>query len=112
MSDVESGVHVQQREGLARRQLIGGLALGLAATAFPTLSPAAATPSSRLETEEFRLPWSEPGIDIYVRNKRPAGIDRSRATGSCSTYTARPILRPQPSISRSVGCRPWITSLA
>lgn len=62
----------QPGQGLPRRHLIGALAAGAAGAALP----AAAAPANRLETEEFRLPWSEPGIDIYVRNKRPAGIDR------------------------------------
>lgn len=60
--------------GLDRRQLVGALAAGVAVAASP--APSAAAPSDRLQTEEFRLPWSEPGVEIYVRNKRPAGIDR------------------------------------
>ncbi|MGU3404167.1 alpha/beta hydrolase [Methylobacterium brachiatum] len=65
----------QLETGLPRRQMFGALAAaGLAATLPP--SAATAAPSARLQTEEFRLPWSEPGIDIYVRNKHPAGTDR------------------------------------
>jgi pimeloyl-ACP methyl ester carboxylesterase len=60
-------------KGLARRELVGALAAGAVVAATPA---AVAAPSSRLATEEFRLPWSEPGVDIYVRNKRPAGVDR------------------------------------
>jgi hypothetical protein len=60
-------------KGLARRELVGALAAGAAIAATPA---AVAAPSSRLTMEEFRLPWSEPGADIYVRNKRPAGTDR------------------------------------
>ena len=61
--------------GLPRRQMFGALAAaGLAATLSPTAATAA--PSSRLQTEEFRLPWIEPGVDIYVRNKHAAGTER------------------------------------
>ena len=59
--------------GLARRHMIGALAAGVAIAATPA---ARAAPSSRLAMEEFRLPWSEPGVEIYVRNKHPAGTDR------------------------------------
>ncbi|GJE14564.1 alpha/beta hydrolase [Methylobacterium longum] len=69
---------VRPGAGLPRRQLVGAFAVGLATATLPKLilPAAAASPSSRLETEEFRLPWSEPGVEIYVRNKRPAGTDR------------------------------------
>ncbi|NEU14768.1 alpha/beta hydrolase [Methylobacterium sp. BTF04] len=78
MSDQKLQPHAQQRVGLSRRHLVGAAAVGLAIAAFPagTLPSIAATSSSQLETEEFRLPWSEPGVDIYVRNKRPAGIQQ------------------------------------
>ncbi len=38
-------------------------------------SPGAAPSANNLVVEEFRVP-SEPGIDIYVRNKHPSGINR------------------------------------
>ena len=60
---------------IPRRHTLGALmALGLAtkAEAAPARDPA----SGRLQTEEFRLPWSEPGVEIYVRNKHPAGESR------------------------------------
>ena len=79
MSDSQPETRVQPCGGLPRRQVLGVLtAAGLAAAAPPltTLPAAAATPSERLQTEEFRLPWSESDVDIYVRNKRPAGMDR------------------------------------
>ena len=60
---------------MPRRHILGGLAaLSLAATAGPV---AAREAPGRLQTEEFRLPWSgEAGVEIYVRNKRPAGVER------------------------------------
>ncbi len=85
--------------GLDRRQLVGALAAGVAVAASP--APSAAAPSDRLQTEEFRLPWSEPGVEIYVRNKRPAGIGpvpgrpdpalRPRATYPASTAFDLPL---------------------
>ena len=70
--------------GLARRELVGALAAGAAvaasaaqAVAAPAVAaPAVAAPVAQLTTDEFRLPWSEPGVEIYVRNKRPAGTER------------------------------------
>lgn len=71
--------------GMPRRRLFGTLAAagmataglttaGLAAADKATAAPAA--PAPRLDREEFRLPWKgEAGIDIYVRNKHPAGQD-------------------------------------
>lgn len=32
--------------------------------------------SSQLITEEFMVPARDPGIELYVRNKRPAGVDK------------------------------------
>ncbi|MEG9528416.1 MAG: alpha/beta hydrolase [Hyphomicrobiales bacterium] len=64
----------QPGRGLARRELVGALAAGAVVAA--SAAPAVAAPSARLATEEFRLPWSEPGVEIYVRNKRPAGTER------------------------------------
>jgi pimeloyl-ACP methyl ester carboxylesterase len=70
--------------GLARRELVGALAAGAAvaasaaqAVAAPAVAaPVVAAPAAQLTTDEFRLPWSEPGVEIYVRNKRPAGTER------------------------------------
>lgn len=33
-------------------------------------------PAARLTSEEFMIPARERGIELYVRNKRPAGLDR------------------------------------
>lgn len=61
--------------GIPRRQALGALAaFGLATGA--EAAPVRDAASGRLQTEEFRLPWSEPGVEIYVRNKHTAGQDR------------------------------------
>ncbi len=57
---------------LPRRGLLQGLAaFSLATASLPAVAAEAA--SARIQTEEFRLPSAERGVDIYVRNKRPAG---------------------------------------
>jgi len=37
---------------------------------------AAASTGAPLATEEFRVPAGDPGIELYVRNKHPKGVDR------------------------------------
>src|SRR5919199_6353210 len=37
---------------------------------------AAAAEPPKLVTEEFMVPAKDPGIQLYVRNKRPEGVDR------------------------------------
>ncbi len=48
----------------------------MAATAEATTNPSAPTP--KLTTEEFMVPALDPGIAIYVRNKRPADMQSFR----------------------------------
>ena len=64
--------HERKGPAMPRRRVFGTLAAaGLATTIAPALG---AAPAGRLDREEFRLPWAgEKGIDIYVRNKHPAG---------------------------------------
>jgi len=49
--------------------LRGLLPLTLAAHVWAASPPA-------LKTEEFMVPASDPGIELYVRNKHPSGVDR------------------------------------
>ena len=51
--------------------------IGLAVAAMSAVSSAALAQAPRLVTEEMMVP-SEPGIDIYVRNKRPADMTAFR----------------------------------
>ncbi|TXN07220.1 alpha/beta hydrolase, partial [Methylobacterium sp. WL122] len=61
-----------------RREVFRGLAvLGLGLAAAPTQAREPAAPS--IEREEFRVPTGEDGIELYVRNKRPAGQSRFAA---------------------------------
>ena len=63
---------------LPRRDIFRGLAaLGLGLGAMPALARAPSAPS--IEREEFRVPTGDPGIELYVRNKRPAGQARFAA---------------------------------
>ena len=53
--------------------------------------PVAQTP--KLSIEEFMVPAHDPGVELYVRNKRPPACARSsRRAPSCS-YMAQPIPR-------------------
>jgi pimeloyl-ACP methyl ester carboxylesterase len=49
--------------------------LGILAAGVVTSPPA---PSSRIVTEEFLVPATDPGIDLYVRNKRRADLGAHR----------------------------------
>lgn len=60
---------------VGRRDIFRGLAaLGLGMAAAPALAREPTAPS--IEREEFRVPTVEPGIELYLRNKRPAGQSR------------------------------------
>jgi pimeloyl-ACP methyl ester carboxylesterase len=57
------------------------VAPALLAVAFTSLAPAPAPAQSgpKLVTEEFMVPARDPGIELYVRNKRPEGMTRFTA---------------------------------
>lgn len=55
---------------IARRGLIGGTTALLAAP----LARGAAAGMPALDTESYRIPSADPGIELYIRNKRPAGV--------------------------------------
>ncbi|TXN28577.1 alpha/beta hydrolase [Methylobacterium sp. WL30] len=61
-----------------RRDVFRGLAaLGLGLAATPALAREPAAPA--IAREEFRVPTGEDGIELYVRNKHPAGQARFAA---------------------------------
>ena len=41
---------------------------------FPLLAPGAFAEVPKLETESYRISSADPGIELYIRNKRPAGV--------------------------------------
>src|SRR4051812_3116463 len=58
-----------------------------------TSLPVAAQTQPKLITEEFRVPAKDPGIELYVRNKRPTGMTQFNADKTViyvhgSTYPA------------------------
>lgn len=59
-----------------RRAVLATAALAALAAAAPTV---AAQQKTRLLTEEFMVPARDPGIELYVRNKRPANVARFTA---------------------------------
>ena len=65
---------------------------------------------TELITEDMMVP-SEPGIEIFVRNKRPAESREIHAGAhACCSCTARPIRRTPASTCRSAGSRGWSPS--
>jgi predicted secreted protein len=53
----------------------------LAAASLTTVAAAAAadnaaTDSAKIVMQEFMVPSDEPGIQLYVRNKRPEGVEK------------------------------------
>jgi pimeloyl-ACP methyl ester carboxylesterase len=57
---------------MKRREFLQTLGLAAAASAAPKLGAAQA---AKMTMEEFMVPASDPGIDIFVRNKRPAEMN-------------------------------------
>jgi pimeloyl-ACP methyl ester carboxylesterase len=53
----------------------GTRALGAAIIFVAALAPAGAR-SATLATESYRIPSADPGIELYLRNKHPAGVER------------------------------------
>jgi pimeloyl-ACP methyl ester carboxylesterase len=41
---------------------------------FLALGTSSYSQTARLETESYRIPSADPGIELYIRNKRPAGV--------------------------------------
>jgi pimeloyl-ACP methyl ester carboxylesterase len=69
------------------------MALAALATAPVTIPALAQAPGAKLVMEEFRVPSGDPGIEIYVRNKRPADMTSFRSERTVlfvhgSTYPA------------------------
>ena len=69
---------------------LSGLAVLLAAAA---LAPATARAAARVEMQEFMVPAADPGIQLFVRNKHPAGAkafpaDRTLVYVHGATYPA------------------------
>src|SRR3954447_27044641 len=47
--------------------------LGVVALAIALISPASAD-TPKLESESYQIPAADPGIQLYIRNKHPAGV--------------------------------------
>src|SRR5262249_27054685 len=45
-----------------------------AAIIFVSLATGALAEEGKLETESYRIPSADPGIELYIRNKHPAGV--------------------------------------
>src|SRR5262245_38770871 len=45
-----------------------------AAIIFVSLATGALAEEVKLETESYRIPSADPGIELYIRNKHPAGV--------------------------------------
>jgi pimeloyl-ACP methyl ester carboxylesterase len=74
-------------------------------------SPAIAADSPRIVMEEFNVPAKDTGIELYVRNKHPAGADRFGAARTVlfvhgATYPA------ETSFDLAVGGDSWMDQIA
>ncbi len=71
----------------------------LQASAFVCLAlaslPTAAQTKPKLVTEEFMVPAKDPGIELYVRNKRPADMTQFSADRTV-IYVHGSTTRPRP----------------
>ena len=63
-------------------------------------TPTLAAPP-QLETRNFTIPSVDPGIELYMRNKHPAGMTAFSADKTLLFIHGRPILRRRLSICRS-----------
>jgi len=75
---------------MKRSKRLFGLAVLFAAA---VLTPAAARAAGRVEMQEFMVPAADPGVQLYVHNKHPAGAkafsaDRTLVYVHGATYPA------------------------
>lgn len=61
-----------------QRHLLTGLIASVILTAAPQAHSAEAKPP-KIVMEEFMIPAVDPGIQLYLRNKRPQGVEKFRA---------------------------------
>src|SRR5437867_864745 len=85
--------------------------LAIAGIAVPLLASLAIAEPAKLVSESYQIPARDPGVQLYVRNKRPEAMttfasDRILLFVHGATYPRRP-----PSTSRSTAYRGWTTSL-
>jgi pimeloyl-ACP methyl ester carboxylesterase len=60
---------------MTRRRISSGpVPAWLLTLGFLTLASAAAAEEPKLDTESYRIPAADPGIELYIRNKHPAGV--------------------------------------
>jgi hypothetical protein len=92
-------MRVREEVGV-RRQLVG-----MAMVASFALSPAVFAQTPRLVMSEAMIQSSDPGIQLYVRNKHAADMTSFSLIGRCSSFTAQPILPKPVSICQSKAFR-------
>ncbi len=60
-----------------RLRRVRGIAAGLASAAMLALATAGVqAQTQRIDTKSYTIPSGDPGIDLYIRNKHQAGVDR------------------------------------
>ncbi|UPJ54677.1 hypothetical protein IVB30_03865 [Bradyrhizobium sp. 200] len=82
--------------------------LAKAETAAPKTA-IAADPAKKLVTEQFMIDAADPGIKLYIRNKRTEDLKQFTSERCCSCMV-RPNRRRRPLIFRSRDCPGWTTS--
>ena len=71
----------------------------------------AAAQGGKIVMEEFMVPASDAGIEIFVRNKRPANMTAFRPERTCCSCTARPIRR-MTAFDLKLGGQSWMDYIA
>jgi hypothetical protein len=59
---------------LGRALLARGATAFAAAFVFVSFASGAPAEAPKLDTEDYVIPSADPGIELYIRNKHPAGI--------------------------------------
>jgi hypothetical protein len=80
------------------RSAIAFVLVLLSNIAFPAMASAA---PPELETRSFTIPSVDPGIELYVRNKHPAGMTTFSSDKTVFSFMEPPILLKRVSICRS-----------
>ena len=83
--------------------------LAKAETAAPK-SAIVADPAPKLVTEQFMIDAADPGIKLYVRNKRTEDLKQFTRRKLCCSFTVRPNPLRRSLIFRSTDCPGWTSS--
>jgi hypothetical protein len=92
---------------MMQRQHVGLLAPAAMLSLFGLLftAPAAPADEQKLDSESYLIPSADPGIQLYIRNKHPAGVTSFTPDKILLMSTAPPTRRKPRSTCRSAAAR-------